>query len=102
MMARHRTNVVTYNTYTFRGQDPVVGKIVGLIEASGATYTEINRVCGVTSGTLGNWAKGKTRMPKFATTNAVLRALGKQFVIADFKAPTSKLARRGRFVKRKK
>lgn len=65
-----------YRSYRFTGQDPIVAKIKHIVDESGETNVKLNKMSGVSTGTLGNWFGGKTRRPQFATLNAVARSLG--------------------------
>ncbi len=70
-----------YGTYKFSGQDPAVGKVLGEIDEHGEKMSDVSHVSGVALSTMANWRKRKTRRPQFATLNAALRAVGRQFVI---------------------
>lgn len=74
-----------YKSYVFRNKDPVIDKVRTVVQDSGESYEEIHRASGVSTTALYNWFSGPTKRPQHASLNAVLRALGKQFVIADRK-----------------
>lgn len=66
----------TYKSYSFTDKDPIIDEIRTVVQASGATYKEIEEASGVTWQTMHQWFEGKTRRPQAATLNAVARALG--------------------------
>jgi hypothetical protein len=70
-----------YGTYKFSGQDPATGKV--LDELDGEKISAIASASGVSPSTFMNWRKKKTKRPQFATLNAALRAVGKEFVIGN-------------------
>jgi hypothetical protein len=86
-MAKAKKTIVLkpYKTYKFTGQDPMVGKVLGVCDEAGVKPSAVSRESGVASSTLGNWRKRKTKRPQFATLNATLMALGKELVIANRK-----------------
>jgi hypothetical protein len=61
--------------------DPRMLQTVMLLKASGKTPSYIQRVCGVTTQTLRNWEKKKTKRPQAATMDFALRTVGYQLVI---------------------
>ena len=65
-----------YKTYSFRTKDPVIDKLRTIKKDGGFKDTEIHERCGVSTGTLYNWFKGKTRRPQHAAIMAVARAMG--------------------------
>ena len=80
-MIKHR-NGVLYKAYPFRGRDPILNKTLSLMDDTGMSNAEINRVSGVSTSTMGNWRR-KTRKPMFCTIEAVARACGKTLVFVN-------------------
>lgn len=73
-------NVVVYRTYPFKSteQDPVIAEITHALDKEGLTKkaTVVAELSGISSTTLYNWLKGKTKSPRYATVAAVFGALG--------------------------
>ena len=80
-----RTMIAPYRSYSFIDKDPVIDLVRTVVEDSESTYTKIHEDSGVSVSTMHNWFRGKTRRPQFATANAVLRSLGREFVIRRIK-----------------
>jgi hypothetical protein len=72
-----------YKSYPYRGQDPMVQRVLSKVEISGESFSKISQKSSVAAGTIHNWKKRKTMRPQFATMNAVLRSVGCEFVIAN-------------------
>lgn len=79
------TTLKPYKTYRFSGQDPIVGKVLDIVDDVGVKQKTLSSDSGVSSSTLGNWRRKKTKRPQFATINATLMALEKELVIANIK-----------------
>jgi DNA-binding phage protein len=73
-----------YQHYVFRRdeQDPIIDKIKTIFADHGETVGHVASHAGVAPATLANWFNGKTRRPQFATTAAVVRSMGYDFVLA--------------------
>jgi transposase-like protein len=82
-MAKKTKILKPYKSYSFRGQDPIVSKVLDQVD--GTSFAAVSRDSGVASTTLGNWRSAKTKRPQFATLNATLMALGKEFTIVNKK-----------------
>lgn len=80
-----RSALKPYKSYIFRNKDPVIDKVRTVLQDSGESYTSVSEMSSVSTTTLYNWFNGPTKRPQFASLNAVLRCLGKEFVIADRK-----------------
>jgi hypothetical protein len=68
-----------YRAYFFRGQDPVIKELRGIIASKYGNkpqYSAIEKAGGPTATTVSNWVNGKTRRPQNATVEAAGRALG--------------------------
>jgi DNA-binding phage protein len=78
-----RGYIPQYRTYAFKDKDPIIDKMRTVIADSGNSYSHISELSGVSTTTLYNWFSGPTRKPQFASSNAVLRAIGKKLVIVD-------------------
>lgn len=63
--------------------DPALQSVLSELEASPMLLKELSQRSGVSTTTLYNWRKGKTRYPQHLTLNMVLRTLGKTFKISD-------------------
>lgn len=69
-----------YPYYSHR-TDPVMERLCVIIRVNGGRKVVANK-CKVSSGTLRNWDKRKTRRPQFATVCAVGRSLGDEGIQA--------------------
>jgi DNA-binding phage protein len=80
-----------YTSYVFRKdeQDPIIDKIKTIFTDYGDTVGHVAAQAGVAPGTLANWFNGKTRRPQFATTAAVVRTMGFDFVLAPMEKGAS-------------
>jgi DNA-binding phage protein len=80
-----------YTAYVFRKeeQDPIIDKIRTIFAEYGDTVGHVAAQAGVAPGTLANWFNGKTRRPQFATTAAVVRTMGFDFVLAPMEKGAS-------------
>ncbi len=72
-----------YKSYRFSRKDPIIAKVKAVVDEEGETQAFIHRESGVATTTIHNWFKGPTRCPQFASLNAVLRTLGKEFKITN-------------------
>lgn len=72
-----------YKTYSFQGQDPMVVKVLSLVD--GLTYASISRDSGISTTTLSNWKHRRTKRPQHCTMAATLGAAGYEFTIAKRK-----------------
>jgi DNA-binding phage protein len=79
--------VFSYAKYQFRKgeQDPIIDKIRTIFSEYGETVNHVATDAGVSPATLSNWFNGKTMKPQFATTAAVVRTMGYDFVLAPIK-----------------
>ena len=80
-----------YTSYVFRReeQDPIIDKIKTIFADYGETVNKVAVQAGIAPATLGNWFNGKTRKPQFATTAAVVRSMGYDFVLAPMEKNAS-------------
>lgn len=78
--ARPRVNTISHSQaskgYRFIEKDPVLERLVDLIEQSPLTYKEICDSSGVSWQTIRNWRTGKTKKPQNVTMDFVARAIG--------------------------
>lgn len=72
----------SYSTYNFVGKDPVIDRLRTAIAANGMSWNEVAEASGVSHQTLRAWFLGTTQRPKFATVNAVVRAIGLEFTLS--------------------
>lgn len=72
-MARKST---VYRTYQFKDRDPILDRIAIAITESGEDISDISEDSGVSTTTLYNWRRKKTRRPQYCTVVATLRAAG--------------------------
>lgn len=75
-MAKKRTILKTYKSYSFIDKDPVIDSLRTIVSDSHKKYSTIKADSGVSTTTLHNWFHGKTRRPQFATVSAVAKACG--------------------------
>ena len=68
-----------YKTYIFRGQDPLIGE--ALEKINGMRFKAVSEASGVSTSTLYNWRRKKSRRTYASTMNAVLRANGLKLTI---------------------
>lgn len=73
----------TYKSYNFVDKDPIIDEIRTIYEDSGANYHWIHENSNVSTTTLNNWFSGKTKTPRAATVNAVLRCLGYKLGVVE-------------------
>lgn len=78
-MSKTTREPVIYRTYKFHDYDPAMDTVVGLVEDAGVTQKKVSDDTNVSTSTLGNWKRRKTKRPQFATLNAVARSFGKEF-----------------------
>jgi DNA-binding phage protein len=64
-----------YKSYMFRDKDPVIDVLRTVKEDKKVKTTDISADSGVSTTTIHNWFRGKTRRPQFATVAAVARAM---------------------------
>ncbi len=73
-------NLIVYRTYPWgkADRDPVLDEVEECINKEGLAKKPgiIHELSGVSSTTVYNWLKGKTRSPRYATVMAVFGALG--------------------------
>lgn len=72
-----------YKTYKFRTYDPAMEEVLSFANRGGGKATSIaaiSRESGVSTSTLHNWRKRKTKRPQNASVEATGRALGKKRV----------------------
>lgn len=67
--------VKLYKTYDYK-YDPVIEQVLELLEDSSMKQSQASDLSGVSTSTIRNWSKGKTRRPQNATIEAVGRAAG--------------------------
>lgn len=70
-----------YRSYRFKNYDPILDKVEEVLYVDGISKAEIARRSGVSSSTLSNWAKKKTRSPNSSTVNAALHAMGYELTV---------------------
>lgn len=70
-----------YRSYKFKDYDPIIDKIEEVLYVDGMTKAEIARLSGVSTTTLYNWQRKKTRSPKASTVNATLHVMGYELTI---------------------
>lgn len=80
-----------YTAYVFRKdeQDPIIDKIRTIFADYGETQNRVATQAGISPATLNNWFNGKTKRPQFATTAAVVRTMGFDFVLAPMEKNSS-------------
>jgi len=67
---------VFYKSYVFKDRDPILDVLATARADEGVTFKETHARSGVSTSTLRNWERGKTRRPQFATVVAVARTYG--------------------------
>lgn len=90
--APHKNGVTFgYTSYVFRKgeQDPIIDKIRTIFADYGETQNKVATQAGIAPATLNNWFNGKTMRPQFATTAAVVRTMGFDFVLAPIEKGAS-------------
>lgn len=67
-----------YRTYNFIDKDPIIDRTRTVLQETLGDKFERRaaRLSGVSATTLGNWFRGGTRRPQFATVAAVLSSVG--------------------------
>src|SRR5262245_43257195 len=66
-----------YGNYAFtRGHDPALDGMRTAWQDSGLSLKKISEITGISTSTLYNWNKLKTRRPQFASVMSFYRALG--------------------------
>jgi len=75
---KKKRGFITYKSYLFREKDPVIDLIRTARSDAKMGYAEVADKSSVSISTVRNWERGKTRKPLFATSAAVLIALGKR------------------------
>lgn len=81
------TTLNIYKTYSFRNKDPVIDKLRTIKKDEGFTDTEIHNISGISTTTLYNWFKGKTRRPQHAAIMAVAHAMGYEYQLTKDTSP---------------
>lgn len=72
----------TYKSYVFRGKDPAIAALRGVIERgtgnrlAGSELGKIEKAGGPSTAAMRSWFWGKTKRPQNATLEAAGRALG--------------------------
>lgn len=74
-----------YRSYKFRNYDPILDRLEEVMYVNGLTKAEISRESGVSTTTLYNWQKRKTRSPNSATLNAALHVAGYELAITKIR-----------------
>ena len=69
-----------YKTYTFKDQDPLIGDV---LRGSNESVSKVAERSGVSTSTLYNWRKKKSKRTFTSTLNAVAIALNKRLVVVD-------------------
>lgn len=82
-MAFSKRRSVIYDSYSFIDKDPIVDKVRTVVQDAKVSYRYLEGVSRVGVTTIRGMFEGKTRRPQHATVNAILRALGKELVVAD-------------------
>lgn len=67
--------VKLYKTYDYQ-YDPAIEQVLELLDDSSMKRSQASDLSGVSTSTIRNWSKGKTRRPQNATIEAVGRAAG--------------------------
>jgi len=74
-----------YTNYIFKGgKDPVIDKVLTIMDDSGLSRAEIHRRSNVSTSTIRGW-EIKTRRPQFCTIESAARACGKTLVFTNFR-----------------
>jgi DNA-binding phage protein len=63
-----------YKSYVFRSIDPIMDELMPILRSNKAS--ELSKLSGVSTATMYQWRKRKTRRPQFATVSAVALAAG--------------------------
>jgi transcriptional regulator with XRE-family HTH domain len=71
-----------YKSYKFKNYDPILDEVDKVMFLDGMTRAEVSEASGVSTSTLYNWSRKKTRRPSATTINATLHALGYELVVA--------------------
>lgn len=78
-MAKKKRGFVTYRTYPFRDQDPIVRDVLGHIRS----YSDVEKSGGPKRTTLAHWASKKTKRPQVTTLQAALGTYNKTLVVGN-------------------
>lgn len=70
-----KTKIRLYKTYEYK-YDPAIEQVIELMDGSSMKASQASDLSGVSTSTIRNWVKGKTRRPQNATIEAVGRAAG--------------------------
>ena len=73
----------TATEYKHLQYEPLMLQTVMLLRASGKKPSYIERVTGVTSTTIRNWERKKTKRPQATTLRFALKSVGKKLAIVD-------------------
>lgn len=65
-----------YRTYSFKDRDPILDRIQAARDGSDMTTADISEISGISTTTLYNWRRRKTRRPQYCTVIAALRTFG--------------------------
>jgi hypothetical protein len=63
-----------FKSYVFRQTDPIIDALMPTLRAN--KISQLNKLSGVSTSTMSNWKKKKTRRPQFCTVTAVALAAG--------------------------
>jgi hypothetical protein len=75
--AKNRYERGIYKSYSFKDHDPILDAIDTVHTLAGRpTFKKLSEDSGVSVTTLGNWRSRKTKQPRSAGVEAVLRAMG--------------------------
>lgn len=84
MAKKAMRKIKVYPSYRYSGKDPILDKLLNIMDDSGLTKREASRISGVSTSTFYNWRKpvkeGGTRSPQFCTVNAAARGCGHELV----------------------
>lgn len=80
-MKKKSTGMRLYKSYNFRDKDPVIDIMRTAIQDTNVSYKELNQDSGVSVAAMTSWFHGVTKRPQFATCQAVMKALGHEFVL---------------------
>lgn len=64
-----------YKTYDYK-YDPVIEQVLEILQNAEMKFQQASDLSGVSTSTIRNWNKGKTRRPQNTTIEAVGRACG--------------------------
>lgn len=83
--SRRGTKFGVYPSYLFKDHDPILDQIDTLFELAGkgadVRLKKVAEETKVSTSTIHNWRKRKTKKPQFATTAAVINYLGGELTV---------------------